>query len=68
MMSNVVLWCSKVQLTQGSELVVFSPGAVANYTTCQHSCMRLTRSEVPAFEKLTTLPMQGITSVVQYPR
>lgn len=62
--SRMDVCCSKVQLAHGSELVIFSPGAVSNYTSCQHSCMRLTPSDVPVFEKLTTVPMQGILFLI----
>ncbi|CAL8467108.1 g6644 [Coccomyxa elongata] len=64
-LAHMVLF-SNVQLARGSELVIFSPDAVSNFKTCQHSCMRLTHADVPDFGKITTMPMQGEDIMLVY--
>ena len=48
-----------MELSAGSELVLFSPDAVEGFSVCQHHCMRVTPDSLPASGKVTTPPIAG---------
>ena len=54
---------SDVELSAGSELVLFSPDAVEDFSVCQHHCMRVTPDSLPASGKVTTPPIAGTETV-----
>ena len=56
---------SDVELSAGSELVLFSPDAVEGFSVCQHSCMRVTLDSLPASRKVTTPPIAGAATVLK---